>query len=184
MKKYILILASFFSFQSAYSLDSTTAGTPPDQGQESDLVDNTQALEAHFLDKLSAHHSEAIHMSKIALSKSNSATIRLMSDKMIKEQNSEINLMSQWRKTDYSVISKAKDLPQKMDDSVLKMAKGNEFNRKFLSMMIKHHQAGIMMIQENEPHFKSAKVRSFAQNTSMKQSIQIQKMQGLLDRMK
>lgn len=83
-----------------------------------------------------------------------------------------------------SDMSKAKDLPQKMDGSALKLAKGNEFNRKFLSMMIKHHHAGIIMIQESEPHFKSAKVRSFAQNTSMKQNIQIQKMQGLLDGMK
>ena len=64
--------------------------------------------EARFIDMMIPHHEGAVMMSEHAVKHANRAELKEMAQKMIKEQQKEIDQLRQWRKEWYGAASKGK----------------------------------------------------------------------------
>ena len=88
--------------------------------------------DAEFLDKMCAHHDMGISMMKMAEKKAQNPQVKQMAEKMKRDQSNEIDQMMKWRKDYFSAVPTAKGMPENMDMSDLKKAKGKEFDKKYL----------------------------------------------------
>lgn len=129
-----------------------------------------KSFDAKFLDKMTQHHKDGIEMAKMAQNKTSNKMVQEMSEKMIKDQQQEIQQMQKWRNDLYSNVPRSSDRPAKMNMSELKNAKGEEFDKKFLSMMSKHHESGIKMFEEAQEKAVNPRVKEFATKASQKQA--------------
>lgn len=127
-------------------------------------------FDAHFLDKMTKHHKDGIYMAKMAQTKTSNKMVLDMSKKMIEDQQKEIQQMQKWRNDLYSNVPKSTELPEQMKMSELKNAKGEEFDKKYLSMMSKHHESGIRMFEEAEEKASNSQIKEFAMKASEKQA--------------
>lgn len=127
-------------------------------------------FDAHFLDNMTKHHKDGIEMAKMAQTKTSNKMVLDMSKKMIEDQQKEIQQMQKWRNELYSNVPKSTELPEKMKMSELKNAKGEEFDKKYLSMMSKHHESGIRMFEEAEEKATNSQIKEFAMKASEKQA--------------
>ena len=57
----------------------------------------TAPYDLQFIDTMTAHHQGAIEMSKEALQKSEKAEIKTLANQIIKAQEAEIKMMSDWK---------------------------------------------------------------------------------------
>lgn len=157
-----------------------------------------------FIDAMVPHHESALMMAQMAASKALYAEVRSMARKMISEQQNEIKRLKTWRKLWYGSAStpgmmhhgmmhhgdtvampgKMMGLPIKgeMDMGKLRAARGREFDRLFLRMMIPHHAGAIMMADEALKVTGRKAIRSMSHQIIASQAREIGRMQGLLDR--
>jgi uncharacterized protein (DUF305 family) len=77
----------------------------------------------------------------------------------------------------------APDVPGMMTDeemAKLERATGREFDRLFLSMMIRHHQGAVQLAQHETRSGASAEAKRVAQNVITTQSAEMREMKQLL----
>ena len=127
-----------------------------------------QATEAdiNFMSGMIHHHSQAIVMAKLAPTHGASSSIRTLAGRIINAQTDEINLMSQWLRDHNQPVPvpNPKGMTMKMGGeehvmlmpgmlteeqmSQLEAAKGPEFDKTFLTLMMQHHNGAVSMVKE------------------------------------
>lgn len=127
-------------------------------------------FDAHFLDKMTKHHKDGIDMAKMAQTKTSNKMVLEMSKTMIEDHQKEIQQMQKWRNDLYTNVPKSTELPEQMKMSELKNAKGEEFDKMYLSLMSKHHESGIRMFEEAEEKASNSQIKEFAMKASEKQA--------------
>jgi uncharacterized protein (DUF305 family) len=135
--------------------------------------------DAQFLDKMTQHHRDGIEMAKMAQVKASSQQVKDMSQKMIKDQQQEIEQMQKWRKDYYSNVPKSNDLPEQMDMSALKNASVEDFDKTYLSLMSKHHKSGIDMLEDAQDKASNKQIQEFAKKGAQKQSQEAKEMEHM-----
>lgn len=116
-----------------------------------------------FLDQFSEHHTEAIKMAEMAVSKASDPQVKQMAEKMASDQKKEIAQMKKWRKEiDASAPRGMLEMP-KMDMSGLREKSGREFDVTFLDMMSRHHSQGVEMAKAAVDKVSNLQVKAFAQ---------------------
>jgi uncharacterized protein (DUF305 family) len=138
-----------------------------------------QNYDAQFLDKMTQHHRDGIEMAKMANSKASSQQVKDLSQKMIKDQQQEIEQMQKWRKDYFSNVPKSSEMPAKMDMSALKTASGEEFDKTYLALMSKHHKSGIDMFEEAQDKASNKQIQEFAKKGARKQSQEAKEMEHM-----
>lgn len=114
------------------------------------------AADIHFMQGMIAHHAQAIYMARMA--ESHNATPRLVKFalKIDQSQRSEIQLMQQW------LVAHGQFAPDTNSYQTMHMpgmltaeqlteldaAKGADFNKKFLTLMIQHHEGALKMVAD------------------------------------
>lgn len=139
-----------------------------------------------FLMMMLPHHEQAIQMSELALTNTDSTEVLLTAKSIKKLQNVEIQKMKSWLteagKTTSSHMTMSGMLTdQQMLD--LRSARGKEFDMQYLSGMIGHHRGAIEMAQYEMDHGSNPKVQAMAAAIVVSQTAEVLAMEAMRKRL-
>jgi uncharacterized protein (DUF305 family) len=140
------------------------------------------SADINFAEMMIPHHEQALLMSEIALSNSQSAEIQDLATQIRDAQDPEIEQMKSW-----PAVNPTLHAGHTMDGMLteseldqLRRATGPEFDRLFLVGMIKHHQGAIDMAKPVIESMNS-EVQQLAREIIRAQEAEIALMRELLD---
>jgi uncharacterized protein (DUF305 family) len=176
-----------------------TQGTPGTSPQS--VRQPYTAADAHFMSAMIAHHAQAIDMARWAPTHGASPSLQILTERVINAQQDEIGLMERWLRDRQLPVPEARAGPMKMtmggvehvmlmpgmltDDEMkqLDQARGTDFDRLFLTFMIKHHRGAVTMVEElfrSQGAALDDTVFKLASDISADQSAEIDRMQKML----
>jgi len=159
--------------------------------------------DVEFMYNMIGHHSQAITMSRLAPSHGASAEVQRLASRIINAQQDEIAIMQRWLR------DRGKPLPEIPGDGgppmmlmggepmrmlmpgmltaeqlkALDAARGEEFDKLFLSDMISHHRGAVSMVKDLFGSYGAAQdavVFKFANDVNVDQTTEINRMQKML----
>jgi uncharacterized protein (DUF305 family) len=157
--------------------------------------------DVHFMSGMISHHAQAIKMAGWAPAHGANAAVQRLAERIINAQQDEINLMRQWLADRRQPVPEASPTGMKMvmngvehemlmpgmlsEDQMkqLDQARGAEFDRLFLSLMIQHHKGAVSMVQELFGSYGAGLddiVFKFASDVNVDQSTEIARMELML----
>jgi uncharacterized protein (DUF305 family) len=156
--------------------------------------------DVHFVAGMIGHHAQAIQMAGWAPSHDASASLRALCERIVVAQNDEIAFAQRWLRERHEFVPPADprghimpgmDHPMLMPGMLtpeqmaqLDAARGPEFDRRFLTFMIQHHQGALTMVQEllSVPGAaQDGPVFRFAADVNADQTTEINRMTLMLD---
>ena len=159
------------------------------------------SADVHFMSSMISHHSQAIIMSGMAPTHGASASIRTLAERIINAQQDEIESMQQWlrdkgqpvaatggRVTAMTMPGMEHDrlMPGMLTASQLKQldqSAGQQFDRLFLTFMIRHHRGAVSMVEtlfSTEGAAQDETVFKLASDVNADQSTEIDRMEKIL----
>jgi len=156
-------------------------------GSPSAATDQSRAGDVMFAQMMIPHHEQAVDMADIALSKQDvSAQVRQLATQIKAAQDPEIQTMSQWLQTwgagqpstgmDHGM---GEGMMSQADMDSLSKAAGADFDAKWVTMMIEHHQGAITMAKQVLSTTKDDQVKTLAEAIVTAQTNEIATMKGL-----
>jgi uncharacterized protein (DUF305 family) len=148
-----------------------------------------------FAQMMIPHHREAVDMAGTAATRASDAEVKSLAAKIEAAQQPEITTMTGWLSTwgreapmpGASMPAMAHGaMPGAMapaDMKKLEAAKGAEFDKLFLTMMIAHHQGAVTMGREELRDGSNPEAKALAQQIVTTQQAEITTMQAILDRL-
>jgi uncharacterized protein (DUF305 family) len=155
-----------------------------------------------FMAGMIPHHAQAVVMAGWAPSHGARKDVAVLCERIVVGQRDEIALMQEWLRDRGETVPDATSTRHKMkmngmehemlmpgmltdeEMAALDRARGPEFDRLFLTGMIKHHQGAIGMVDVLFKAYGAAQdetVFKFASDVYADQSIEIDRMQGMLE---
>jgi uncharacterized protein (DUF305 family) len=150
--------------------------------------------DVRFMQHMIGHHAQAIQMAALAPSHGASDKLQQLAQKIDISQRDEIAMMKQWLNERKQVVptdmqSHAMMMPGMLTPqqfAQLAAARGREFDRLFLTFMIRHHEGALLMVEElfKQPGAgQEPDIFRFATDVDADQRDEIYVMQKLLDTM-
>ncbi|MGW3958520.1 DUF305 domain-containing protein [Amycolatopsis sp. NPDC005003] len=171
---------------------SSSAPAPAPSGQAA----GHNADDIAFAQQMVPHHSQALDMAKLVPSRSTNPKVVDLASRIEKAQDPEIRQMQGWLTTwgappassmpgmDHgSMPGMSGSMPGMMsgaDMQKLEQAKGAEFDKMWLDMMIRHHQGAVEMAKTEITKGGDADAKALAHKIIDAQQAEITEMQGLL----
>jgi uncharacterized protein (DUF305 family) len=195
----VVSIASLTAVAHAQSVPIVQPGAP---GQVSQTLSPQQAIDianvsftgndVMFMQNMIPHHSQAVEMAVLVEDRTNNEAIINIAGRIRKSQADEIAFMSQWLEAREQKVYI--DHSMHMDHSKMGMAtvaqmqslseaKGSEFDRIFLSLMIPHHEGAVRMVDDLLAQSGSAYdpiLYDFVNDVVIDQNAEITRMDGLL----
>ncbi|MEU5260095.1 DUF305 domain-containing protein [Amycolatopsis sp. NPDC021455] len=178
------------------SMPGMSAGSSAPAPSPSGQAAGHNADDIAFAQQMVPHHSQALDMAKLVPSRSTNPKVIDLASRIEKAQDPEIRQMQGWLTTwgapsassmpgmDHgSMPGMSGSMPGMMSDADMQklgQAKGAEFDRMWLDMMIKHHQGAIDMAKTELSKGSDADAKALAQKIIDAQQAEITEMQGLL----
>lgn len=150
--------------------------------------------DVRFMQGMIGHHAQALEMAALLPSRTAREEMKLLALRIEVSQADEIKLMREWLQARGQQIPGAHAhhapgaplmpgmlTPEEM--SKLAAAKGGEFDRLFLELMIKHHEGALVMVHElfSSPGAgQESDIYAFASDVEADQRIEIERMLGML----
>jgi uncharacterized protein (DUF305 family) len=179
--------------QPTRKLPATTRATLPPRS----------AADVQFMQGMIMHHAQAVEMTALIESHTTNKDLRTLGARISHSQSDEINFMKRWLTARGESLSQPMpDMPgmdKSMDMSqhqmlmpgmltakqmeALRKAKGEEFDRLFLTGMIQHHNGALIMVKDlfdNAGAGQDAELFSFATDVDSGQRAEIRVMQTML----
>ena len=168
---------------------STSAVAPP----------RSQA-DIEFMQGMIMHHAQAVEMTALIPSHTKDKAIRTLGERISLSQADEIKFMKRWLVARNAPVSMAMPGMPEMDNSgkpmptmpgmltpqqmrELERAEGTEFDRKFLTGMMQHHNGALVMVKQlfDTPGAgQDAELFDFATDVDNTQRAEIKIMEGML----
>jgi uncharacterized protein (DUF305 family) len=170
-------------------MNHSSAPTTPSTTGNSQAAGNN-ADDVAFAQGMVPHHQQALDMAKLVPSRSTNAKVLDLAKKIEGAQDPEIKTMNEWLKAwgapastsmpgmDHS--GHASGMMTGAEMARLEQAKGSEFDRMWLDMMIKHHEGAVAMAKTELQKGSNADAKKLAQVIIDAQQKEITEMQGLL----
>jgi uncharacterized protein (DUF305 family) len=112
--------------------------------------------DVHFMQGMIAHHAQAIYMSRLATSRGANPRLLKFATKIDQSQQAEIRLMQDW------LVANKQSAPDTSSWRTMTMpgmltpaqlatldaARGPEFDKQFLNLMIQHHEGALKMVAD------------------------------------
>lgn len=113
------------------------------------------AADVEFMQGMIAHHSQAIHMARIAEAHAAGPRLVKLADKIRQSQVAEIRIMQDWLLRNGQVAPDTSSWRTMHMDGMLTAAQlealeeatGADFERQFLALMIQHHEGALQMVE-------------------------------------
>ena len=149
------------------------------------------AADVHFMQGMIAHHGQAIHMSRLAAERGANPRVLKFANKIDQSQEVEIRQMQEWLRANGQHAPEAESwktmsMPGMLTAeqlAALDKAKGVDFDRQFLTLMIQHHRGALKMVADLLATPRAAQdvnVSVFATDVEISQSAEIEIMQQML----
>jgi uncharacterized protein (DUF305 family) len=120
------------------------------------------AADVQFMQGMIAHHGQALAMSALIEGRTSREELKLMGQRIHLSQETEISRMQNWLRKrgetipagtahDHSAMGHGTLMPGMLTEAELtqlRNARGSEFDRSFLQLMIKHHEGAITMVRQ------------------------------------
>lgn len=180
------------------------SGQQADPKPRPDLVRQPyNQADVDFVTGMIPHHAQAVIMAGWAPSHGARPDVALLCEKIVVAQRDEIAFMRTWLRDRGQPVPDATSTKHKMmmngmehdtlmpgmltdeEMAALDKARGPEFDRLFLTGMIKHHQGAITMVNELFAAYGSMQdddIYKFASDVFADQSIEIDRMQQMLNK--
>jgi len=178
---------------SGLACGSAAAQTAPDTARR-----DYTAADVHFMTGMIYHHAQAVLIAGWAPTHDASPSLRALCERIVVGQTDEIVLMQRWlrdRHEDVPDPIATHAMMPGMDPATmmpgmlsadqlaqLERARGQEFDRLFLTFMIRHHQGAITMVNDlfGTGAGEQEKVFRFASDVFADQTTEIARMQKML----
>ena len=158
--------------------------------------------DVRFMQGMIPHHAQALEMTALVERHATTEAVRQMALRMEISQRDEIALMERWlRERDQAVpdwrgghaghagagmaMMPGMLTPEQMDR--LRAARGIDFDRLFLESMIQHHEGAIVMVRtlfSARGGGQESEIFQFASHVDADQTAEIERMQGVLERLR
>ncbi len=154
--------------------DAMTQSLEPLKGKE---------FEVMFLKEMIPHHQSAVEMAKLIPANTKRPELIKLDKEITSSQNSEIAQMTGWLKSWHNETPGSMEKMPGMDKMMgemktLEKAKGAEFDRMFLQMMIPHHEGAVSMSQLVGKRTERPELRKLAQDITKAQKAEIAEMKS------
>lgn len=149
--------------------------------------------DVRFMQGMIGHHSQALEMTALVPSRTTTEQIRKLAQRIAVSQADEINMMQDWLRQRRAALPDPHAhhapgatlmpgmlTPEEM--ARLAAAKGPEFDRLFLELMITHHEGALVMVKEllSQPGAgQEPEVFAFASDVDADQRMEIERMAAL-----
>ncbi len=164
-------------------------GLPPVTIAAGSLI--TEA-DVRFMQGMIAHHGQAIQMSRLAATRGADPRLLRFAEKIDQSQASEIVLMQEWlwahgQFAPEGSAWRTMSMPGMLTDGqlvTLEASRGTEFDRQFLTLMIRHHEGALMMVADLLAAPRAAQdvdISVFANDVETTQTAEIALMFRMLD---
>jgi uncharacterized protein (DUF305 family) len=191
-----ILLAALGGAVSAHAAAQSVAAAPPAARSP-----RWTAADAEFMTGMIGHHAQAVLIAGWAPSHGASPALLRLCERIVVGQTDEIVLMQRWLREWGQPVPEADarhDMMPGMEHMLmpgmltadelnrLDQATGPAFDRLFLTDMIRHHQGAITMVNGligTEGAARDDNVFKLVSDMSADQSIEIERMTGMLDRL-
>ena len=147
--------------------------------------------DVRFMQGMIAHHGQAIHMSRLASSRGADDRLQRLAKKIDLSQAGEIALMQDWLRANKQFVPadsswRSMSMPGMLtaeELASLERARGKEFDRKYLELMIRHHEGALLMVKDLLATPRAAQdvdVNVLANDVEVTQTAEIGLMQQML----
>lgn len=161
--------------------------------------------DVRFMTGMIAHHTQALVMARLAPERAASPQIETLAARIINAQQDEIATMERWLRgrdqpvPEIEIDGLELEMPASLRERMpmpgmlsreqleeLEAASGREFDRRFLELMIEHHQGAVTMVHElfrTDGAAQGDTVFRLASDIQVDQRTEIQRMRRMLDEM-
>ncbi|MGW4289743.1 DUF305 domain-containing protein [Streptomyces sp. NPDC004673] len=156
-------------------------------------TDAHNAQDVTFAQGMIPHHQQALEMARLAPGHAASAEVKALAARIEKAQDPEIRTMTGWLKSwgeeppmagmDHSRHGGMAGMSGMMsadDMTALEKSTGADFDRKFLTLMVAHHQGAVEMAKTEKAKGRDGRATTMADDVIAAQSAEIKQMKGLL----
>ncbi|PWK86395.1 uncharacterized protein (DUF305 family) [Lentzea atacamensis] len=132
------------------------------------------------------HHEQALAMTRFAPDRAQNETVKGLADRIRYSQEPEIGAMKQWQRTNNAMSAHSGDhgsmpgMATQDQLNALGAARGKDFDRMFLELMIKHHEGAITMATDVKASGTNVQVEEMADDVIAVQTDEINRMKALL----
>jgi uncharacterized protein (DUF305 family) len=154
------------------------------------------ASDTRFVQRMIPHHAQALEMTALVKGRAATAEVTLLAERIEVSQGDEIALLERWLRERGEEVPKPHTgheghdtlMPGMLNDEQLKQleaARGVQFDRLFLELMIRHHEGALSMVRELYASGGGLEPASdrFAREVNADQTIEITRMRELLARL-
>ncbi|MFE1197204.1 DUF305 domain-containing protein [Streptomyces olivaceoviridis] len=148
------------------------------------------AQDVSFAQGMIPHHQQALEMAKLADGRASSARVKDLASRIEKAQDPEIRTMTGWLTSwgeqvpmagmDHSAHSGMSGMMSEADMTALEKATGKDFDTKFLSMMVGHHEGAVEMATTEKEKGQYGPAKTMADAIVTAQNAEIKEMKRLL----
>lgn len=160
-------------------------------------LQNSDSIDAHFIQQMIPHHEDAITMSKLALTKAQKPEVKQLAQDIITSQTEEIDQMKAWYKdwfnnevpannqvmNQHGMMGTSNAMHMGMMGNSSDMANlelATDFDNEFVQEMIPHHQMAVMMATMLKNSTERPEMKRLADNIIAAQTKEINLMRQWL----
>ncbi len=150
--------------------------------------------DVRFMSAMIGHHAQAVEMSRLAPERTTTPSVQTLAARIINAQVDEIAIMQQWLRDRRQPVPEPHPTSHGMHEMMpgmlsaeqfaqLEGARGPEFDRLFLTLMIQHHRGAVAMVERLLGSYGAAqdeRVFKFASDVNVDQATEIARMQRML----
>ncbi|MFD4028414.1 DUF305 domain-containing protein [Streptomyces sp. NPDC058576] len=150
--------------------------------------DTANSADFRYAQMMIEHHGQALVMTELVPKQASDSTIKRLAERISAGQKPEIGAMEGWlKRNDGDQHQQHHDhtgMPGMATEAQLKKlraAEGKAFDKLFLELMITHHQGAVTMATEALTEGNDIFVEEMASDVVAQQTVEIDRMRGLLD---
>lgn len=164
--------------------------------EEASNLDGVRYTEADvsFMQGMISHHAQALEMTDLLSTRSESDVMHRLAKRIELSQKDEIEMMQEWLRSHGHEVTDvgahhahgAELMPGMLsveEMNQLEQARGSEFDRLFLELMIEHHRGALIMVEEllaQPASGQASEIFAFTADIVADQSMEIDRMGGML----
>jgi uncharacterized protein (DUF305 family) len=198
------VAVAIFALAASAGIAARVGQQRPDPPARPDLVRQSyNEADVKFVSGMIPHHAQAVIMAGWAPTHGARKDVAILCEKIVVAQTDEIYFMRNWLRDRGQVVPSATETHHKMvmngmthdelmpgmlsdeEMAALDKSRGPDFDRLFLTGMIKHHQGAITMVNELFNAYGSMQddqIYKFASDVFADQSTEITRMQEMLNK--
>lgn len=150
---------------------------------------STSAQDVAFAQNMSVHHSQAVEMAMYLRDRTNDDGLKILALDIMLSQQGQIGMMQGWLEmwgqpaaAPIGAMAQMMGMATQQQVNELKTLPSPNLEKQFLTLMIQHHQGGVMMAQEELEKGSQPMVKRLADNVVKGQRAEIEYMRGLLQK--